>query len=207
MQAANSAEREELEAVLGTRVADLLCSAPGGWRTLAEVELEGLGLPLEVRASVRALQGLTGRGYPALPLGRASGPERVGQVYAARLGAEVTEHLFALALDGRRRLLAEIEIARGGAHAAAVTPGDVFRPLIRAGAMACILVHNHPSGDPTPSREDVAMTGAVQEIGNVVGIPLLDHIVVGARGGGWRSMLTLGLVEHAQEGRHGRAAE
>ncbi len=207
MRAANSSEREELEAVFGTRVADVLCSAPGGWRTLSEVELEDLGLPLEVRASVRALQGLTGRGYPALPLGRASGPERVGQVYAGRLGGEVTEHLFVLALDGRRRFLAEIEVARGGAHAAAVTPGDVFRPLIRAGAMACILVHNHPSGDPTPSREDVAMTQAVQQIGEVVGIPLIDHIVVGARGGGWRSLLVLGLMQHPPEESHARAAE
>lgn len=207
MRAANSAEREELEAVFGTRVADLLCSAPGGWRTLSAVELEALGLPLEVRASVHALQGITGRGYPELPLGRASGPERVGEVYAARLGGEVTERVLVLALDGRRRLLAEIEIARGGAHAAAVTPGDVFRPLIRAGATACLLVHNHPSGDPTPSREDVAMTQAVQEIGSVVGIPLLDHIVVGARGGGWRSLLALGLMQHLPEESHARAAE
>lgn len=206
MRAANAAERGPLAVLLGEELAQTLSQAPGGWRTLSGSELQDLGLSEAESASVRALQELTNHAYPQLPLGRAAGPERVGRVYAERLGGEVTERLLVLALDGRRRLLAEIELSRGGAHGAAVTPGDVFRPLIRAGATACILVHNHPSGDPTPSREDVVMTQAVQEIGCVVGIPLVDHIVVGARGGGWRSFLVLGLLDVTEES-HARAAE
>ena len=76
---------------------------------------------------------------------------------------------------------------------------DLFRPLIRAGAHGFLLCHNHPSGDPNPSAEDVAMTRAVAEVSDIVGIPLLDHIIVGARGGGWTSLLELGLIQPTKE--------
>jgi DNA repair protein RadC len=109
--------------------------------------------------------------------------------------------MVAVALDGKLNLLAEIEIATGGHHGIAVTPADVFRPLIRSGASAFVLVHNHPSGDPTPSREDIAMTQAVVSVGVVVGIELLDHVIVGARGGGWSSLMDLGLMGDTDETR------
>jgi len=106
--------------------------------------------------------------------------------------------VLALALDGRNHLLQELEVARGGIHSAALTPVDVFRPLIRAGARTFVLLHNHPSGDPAPSHEDVVMTRAVAHVGDIVGISLLDHVIVGARGGGWTSLFELGLIEETE---------
>ena len=79
-------------------------------------------------------------------------------------------------------------LASGGAHGCALTTRDVFRPLIRVGATGVVIVHNHPSGDPKPSREDIEMTQVILDAGIVLGVPLLDHIIVGARGGGWASL-------------------
>ena len=73
-------------------------------------------------------------------------------------------------------------IARGGAHGCALSTRDVLAPALRDNAHAIILIHNHPSGDPRPSPEDLAMTIAIRSACEVVGVPLLDHVVV-ARGG------------------------
>ncbi|HWA71508.1 MAG TPA: DNA repair protein RadC [Polyangiaceae bacterium] len=92
------------------------------------------------------------------------------------------EEVWLLALDGQNALKSSRKIAQGGAHGCALTTRDVLAPALRDAASAIVLVHNHPSGDPTPSPEDVQMTRAVAAACDVVGIPLLDHVVV-ARGG------------------------
>jgi DNA repair protein RadC len=101
------------------------------------------------------------------------------------------EVVMAVALNGQNRVLGEFEVSKGGRHGAALTIADVFRPLIRAGASAALLIHNHPSGDPTPSPEDRLVTRAVKQAGDLIGIPLLDHVIVGARGGGCVSLREL----------------
>jgi DNA repair protein RadC len=127
-------------------------------------------------------------------LGKMADVETVVGVYGPRLAGLEYEVVIAIALDGQNRLLAEFEVARGGKHGAALTPADVLRPVIRAGASALLLLHNHPSGDPTPSREDCQLTRALRSAATVVGIPLLDHIIVAARYGGHVSFLQLGLL-------------
>jgi DNA repair protein RadC len=119
----------------------------------------------------------------------------VVRVYSARVGNLRHEVMLAVALDGRNHIIEELTLAQGGAHGCAITARDVFRPLIRVGASGVILVHNHPSGNPTPSREDIEMTRVVIEAGNVLSVPLLDHIVIGARGGGWTSLFDPGIVK------------
>jgi DNA repair protein RadC len=103
------------------------------------------------------------------------------------------EEVWLLALDGRNGLKSAQRIAQGGLHGCALTPRDVLRPAVRDGASAFVLVHNHPSGDPAPSPEDVEMTRAVAIAADVVGVPLLDHVVI-ARGGA-ESLLDLGVLE------------
>lgn len=88
------------------------------------------------------------------------------------------EEVWLLCLDGRNGLKSARRVAQGGAHGCALTPRDVLTPALRDAASAIVLVHNHPSGDPTPSPEDVHMTRAVAEACEVVGVPLLDHVVV-----------------------------
>jgi DNA repair protein RadC len=95
-----------------------------------------------------------------------------------RLGSLVHEELWVLALDGRGGLRAARCVAKGGLHGVAVRATDPLRIAIRAGATAFALVHNHPSGDPSPSAEDVSFTRRLADAARIVGLPLLDHVVV-----------------------------
>lgn len=89
-----------------------------------------------------------------------------------------TEIFFVLVLGARHQLLKIIRIAEGGLTSVAVHPREVFRPLLRLGAAAAILVHNHPSNDPSPSNDDLAMTRRLKQVGALTGIPILDHVIV-----------------------------
>jgi DNA repair protein RadC len=99
-----------------------------------------------------------------------------------RLGNLDHEELWLLAVDGRSRLRAIRCVARGGLHGMGVRAADPLRIALRASASGFVLVHNHPSGDPTPSAEDIAFTRRVTAAGAVVGLPLLDHVVVAREG-------------------------
>ena len=109
-------------------------------------------------------------------------PRDVGPYLMTRYGDEREECFGVLLLDARNRLLREHRLSRGGWCASVVRPREVFRQALLVGAPAVILFHNHPSGDPTPSREDLAITGQLQEAGELLGIRVLDHLVVGAEG-------------------------
>jgi DNA repair protein RadC len=91
-----------------------------------------------------------------------------------------SEVLLGYAMGGRSDVRALLLLAKGGVASAAVTPRDVFAPVLRVGGSALILVHNHPSGDPLPSDDDVRLTNTVTRIGRALGVPLLDHLIVGA---------------------------
>ncbi|NRA32400.1 MAG: DNA repair protein RadC [Polyangiaceae bacterium] len=92
------------------------------------------------------------------------------------------EEVWLLCLDANSRLRAARQIARGGQHACALTARDILRPALQQNAAAIVLVHNHPSGDCTPSAEDTAMTQRVQAACVSLGLLLLDHAVVARRG-------------------------
>jgi DNA repair protein RadC len=130
----------------------------------------------------------------ALELGRrvaGSRPERgrrlpsaseVWAHYRARLAFVPAEDFWVIGLDVRHRLLLETCVARGSLTGVEVHPREVFRPLIRASAAAALFCHNHPSGDPTPSRQDLELTHRLKEVGELCGITVLDHVVVAAEG-------------------------
>jgi DNA repair protein RadC len=103
------------------------------------------------------------------------------------------EEVWLLGLDGRNALKAARRIAQGGQHGCALTTRDVLGPALRDAASAIVLVHNHPSGDPQPSSEDIGMTRALSRACAVVGVPLLDHVIV-ARGGA-SSLLEVGALD------------
>ncbi len=89
------------------------------------------------------------------------------------------ETVVALYLDGRHRLLLLHEVSIGTATASLIHPREVFGPALRSGACAVVIAHNHPSGDPEPSAEDRSVTERLHTAGELLGVPLLDHIVVG----------------------------
>lgn len=103
------------------------------------------------------------------------------------------EQLWILILDARNLCRAALQIARGGMHACALHAADVLRPVVREAASAFVLVHNHPSGDQVPSRDDVVFTNKVQAAANALGVTLVDHVVI-ARDG-FTSMLECGLLD------------
>ena len=92
------------------------------------------------------------------------------------------EHFVGLYLDACRRVLFRETISVGTLTASLVHPREVFAPAMTRGAAALIVAHNHPSGDPAPSREDRETTRRLQEAGRILGIPVLDHVVVASRG-------------------------
>ncbi len=109
-----------------------------------------------------------------------------------RLATLDHEELWLLALDGHHGLRSARRVASGGIHGLHVAARDPLRVALREGASAFVLVHNHPSGDPAPSPEDVAFTRTVERAAGVVGIPLLDHVVIARRRA--TSMLEEGLL-------------
>jgi len=106
-------------------------------------------------------------------------PEDVHAVVKARLAGLQQEVFLAVGVDIRNGLLDVVEVARGTVNGVEVHPREVFRPLIRMAAAGAVLVHNHPSGDPTPSSHDVDLTRRLRVVGDVLGIPVIDHVVVG----------------------------
>jgi DNA repair protein RadC len=110
------------------------------------------------------------------------GPADVHRHFHARLRDAPHERFLVLLLDGRHRVLREATASQGTLTASLVHPREVFRPALREAAAAVILVHNHPSGDPTPSREDREVTERLVQVGEILGIPVLDHVIVAERG-------------------------
>lgn len=92
------------------------------------------------------------------------------------------EELRVVSLDARHRPLSRFTSALGAANVVHVSPRDVFRRALREGAVAVLVAHNHPSGDPTPSGEDLALTRRLRAAGEVVGVALLDHLIIATEG-------------------------
>lgn len=114
------------------------------------------------------------------------------------------EQLRAVLLDGKRRILGVELIYQGGQNAVNIRLADCFRAAARVGASAILLIHNHPSGDPTPSLDDIALTGEAGRAGDLLGLPLLDHTIVGRPG--FISLRQQGHYAPRAESREWRAA-
>jgi len=110
----------------------------------------------------------------------------------ADLRYEAREHLYALVLDARNQVRHRRVVSTGTLTESLVHPREVYKEAIRFSAAALVLVHNHPSGDPTPSPEDIATTKRLTEAGKILGIELLDHVVIGD--GRWVSLKERGLM-------------
>ncbi len=101
------------------------------------------------------------------------------------------EHLRVILLDRRNRVLEILEVYKGSVNSSQVRVGELFKDAIRTNASAVIVAHNHPSGDPTPSPDDVAVTRAMVQAGKLLDIDVLDHLVIGS--GKWISLKERGL--------------
>jgi DNA repair protein RadC len=100
--------------------------------------------------------------------------------HSPTLRTDDQETFITLSVDSKHRVKNLFEIARGTLASVDVHPREAFRRLIMDAASACFFVHNHPSGDPEPSFDDLALTARLREVGQLVGIPVLDHIIMGS---------------------------
>lgn len=95
------------------------------------------------------------------------------------LSRETREQFLAVHLDTKNRILAIDQVSTGSLNASIVHPRDLFKTCLLSSAAALLLIHNHPSGDPTPSREDIELTQRLKECAELLGIRLLDHVIIG----------------------------
>lgn len=186
--AASLATVELMACVLGgpaaTRRAIAVLEGAGGLRALEHAE------PWQIHRAPGARSSDAAAIVAAVELGRQlgrlrapyartiRGPDDVAELLRASIGPASQESFLVIGLDVRRRLRAIRTVAVGSLAHVNVHPREVFRPLVQAGMDAVILAHNHPSGEPIPSDEDVLLTHRMGEVGRLLGIPVLDHIIV-----------------------------
>jgi DNA repair protein RadC len=124
------------------------------------------------------------------------GPSAVAELARdlARSADDGREHFWCLLVDCQLRHLMHTEVSVGTLNSSLVHAREVFGPAIREGAASLILVPNHPSGDPTPSREDLRLTRQLVEAGKLLDVPIHDHIIIGNGTDAWVSLAERGLL-------------
>jgi DNA repair protein RadC len=142
-------------------------------------ELPGIGVTKACRLRAALELGVRLSAEPLRPSAAIQHSQDVAAALGPRLRDAAREHFFALALDAKNRPVAEILVAVGGLTACAISPADVFRLVLKEPAAAVIFVHNHPSGEPTPSADDVTVTERLRKAGSLLGINVLDHVILG----------------------------
>lgn len=118
-------------------------------------------------------------------------PADAAALVSYEMAALEQEHLRVILLDRRNRVLETVEVYKGSVNSSQLRVGEVFKDAIRKNASAVIVIHNHPSGDPTPSPEDVAVTRAITQAGKLLDVEVLDHLVIGQ--GKWVSLKERGF--------------
>lgn len=165
------------------------------WRVSAEdlVALEGVGPVGAARVLACLEMSRRAASWRSAERPTISTPEDVVAVCGTQLRGLDREHFWVLALNTKNRLLRTFEVSVGSLSASIVHPRELFRDAVRISAASVVAVHNHPSGDPTPSGADIQLTRRLVRAGDVLGIELLDHVVIGD-GGEHASMRDLGLM-------------
>lgn len=166
--------------------AELILRKHGTAARLGEMSLRQLrvcGLSRRRAASLLAAEALFRRArrtalFPGQPL-RSS--REVLRHFQPLLDGFKKECFWTVLADGKSRVLKLVRISEGSLTASLVHPREVFRAAVREAAAGVLCVHNHPSGDPQPSQDDILLTRRLVESGRIVGIPVLDHVIIGGR--------------------------
>lgn len=174
-----------------------LLNEAGGLRGLYRMEFEDLartrGIGVSKACKIKAALELGRRLAAAAPDERVSieAPDDVVRLLGVEMEALSQEQLRVVLLDTRHRVIREHMVYQGSVNSAQVRLGELFRAAVQHNATAVVLVHNHPSGDPTPSPADVSLTIDAVRSGELLDITVLDHLIIGH--GRWVSLKRLGL--------------
>ena len=170
----------------------------GTLQNLASATIEDLlkikGIGLAKAGQIKAAFALADRLGEKLNIGKpveCKNPDDVAGYMTVKLRGIKKEHFMAVLLDTRNRLLKIAEISIGSLDTSLAHPREVFKEAISVSAASVIIVHNHPSGDCTPSIDDIELTKRLYNAGEIIGINVLDHIIVSD--GGWVSLKSKGL--------------
>lgn len=125
---------------------------------------------------------LTKRTYRGKKPKEIRGPDDVVSLVGSKLRKEQREHFLVLLLNARHEVVGQETVSIGSLNASIVHPREVFKPALLASAASIVLCHNHPSGDPEPSEEDLSITKRLVQAGELIGIGVLDHVIVASRG-------------------------
>jgi len=106
-------------------------------------------------------------------------PSTIAEYYMEEMRHQKQEHMKLLMLNTKSKLIGESNISKGTVNASLISPRELFIEALDCNAVSIILLHNHPSGDPTPSTNDILLTRRIKEAGDLIGIELLDHIIIG----------------------------
>lgn len=178
---------------VGNRVLRELGGLPGIHRAAYEEVLETRGIGPAKAAQIKAAIELGRRIAIASPDDRPAihSPGDAANLVLYEMGALDQEELRVLLLDTRNRVLSAITLYRGSLNSSQIRVAEIFKSAIRANSASIIVLHNHPSGDPTPSPEDVAVTRSIVQAGKLLDIDVLDHLVIGHNR--WVSLKERGL--------------
>jgi DNA repair protein RadC len=166
-------------------LAEQILAGNGGLTGLMRLSLDDLctipGIGMAKAAQLKAAVELGRRLVAASPQDRAqiNSPADAANLLMLDMGFLDQEHLKVILLDTRNRVLKIVEVYKGSLDTSLVRVGELFREAIRMNAAGIILAHNHPSGDPSPSPEDLVLTRMVVEAGKLLSISVIDHLVIG----------------------------
>ena len=189
--------RTGLQGLNVVQLAQKLLREHGGWVGLQRLTFEEIthihGLGEAKAAQVKAALEIGRRLLLAQPEQRVqiTSPADVANLLMLEMSHLEQEHLKVVALNTKNHVLKNLTIYIGSINSSAVRVGEIFKEALKQNAAAIIIAHNHPSGDPTPSSEDVAVTREIVDAGKLLGVDVLDHLVIGQ--GRWISLRERGL--------------
>lgn len=167
------------------QLAGRLLSRSRGLRALPDLSLEemeeikGVGPAKAVMIKAALELGRRLATTPREESGSITNPRQAAELFMEELRYKKKEYFKVLLLNTKNHVISKEEVSIGSLNASIVHPREIFAVPLRKSAASVILVHNHPSGDPSPSREDLEVTRRLVDAGNILGIPVRDHIIIG----------------------------